>query len=139
MSHLFICVSIYYFLMECTSCFCYPGTLYLIRFCVHWREHGSNIFRMGRGIIDAASVGAVGSIAIVAHISASVIAFFSLLDFVNATLQWFGDRVGLSPPDYPPLSFEVSTYFSHKKRMSLSQLCLLVRYLTLRARIHRIS
>lgn len=64
-------------------------------------------FRFGHGIIDAASIGAVGAIAIVAHILASVIAFFSLLEFVNATLQWFGDRVGLSPPDYPSLSFEV--------------------------------
>ncbi|XP_045196631.2 solute carrier family 28 member 3-like [Mercenaria mercenaria] len=63
--------------------------------------------RMGTGIIDAASVGAVGAISLVAYILASVIAFFSLLDFLNATLQWFGDRVGLSPPDYPPLSFEL--------------------------------
>lgn len=63
---------------------------------------------MGTGIIDAASIGAVGAISIVAHILASVIAFFSLLGFLNATLQWFGDRVGMSPPDYPSLSFEVS-------------------------------
>jgi pyrimidine nucleoside transport protein len=65
---------------------------------------------MGTGIIDAASVGAVSAISIVAYILASVIAFFSLLEFLNATLQWFGDRVGLSPPDYPPLSFEVNIY-----------------------------
>ncbi|WAR08491.1 S28A3-like protein [Mya arenaria] len=37
----------------------------------------------------------------------NVIAFFALLAFVNATLEWFGDRVGLSPPDYPALSFEL--------------------------------
>lgn len=64
--------------------------------------------RIGTGVIDAASIGAVGAISIVAHILASVIAFFSLLEFVNSILQWFGDRVGLSPPEYPPLSFEVS-------------------------------
>jgi len=58
---------------------------------------------LGTGLIDAASIGAVGSISIVAHILASVIAFFALLAFVNATLAWFGDRVGLDPP----LSFEV--------------------------------
>lgn len=68
-------------------------------------------FRMGTGIIDAASIGAVGAISLVAHILASVIAFFSLLEFLNASLQWFGDRVGLSPPDYPTLSFEVSCFF----------------------------
>ena len=66
---------------------------------------------MGTGIIDAASVGAISAISIVAYILASVIAFFSLLEFLNATLQWFGDRVGLSPPDYPPLSFEVHFFF----------------------------
>lgn len=63
--------------------------------------------RMGTGIIDAASIGAVGAISLVAHILASVIAFFSLLEFLNASLQWFGERVGLSPPDYPSLSFEL--------------------------------
>ncbi|XP_052808155.1 solute carrier family 28 member 3-like [Mya arenaria] len=63
--------------------------------------------KLGTGIIDAASIGAVGSISIVAHILVSVIAFFALLAFVNATLEWFGDRVGLSPPDYPALSFEL--------------------------------
>ncbi|KAL4233365.1 hypothetical protein ACF0H5_008047 [Mactra antiquata] len=63
--------------------------------------------KMGTGIIDAASIGAVGAISIVAHILASVIAFFSLLEFINATLQWFGDRIGMSPPEYPSLSFEL--------------------------------
>ena len=69
---------------------------------------------MGSGIIDAASVGAVAAISLVAHILASVIAFISLLQFVNSSLQWFGDRVGLTPPDYPPLTFEVSLTFFDK-------------------------
>ena len=52
-------------------------------------------------------MGAIGAISIVAYILASVIAFFSLLDFVNATLEWFGERVGLVAPDYPILTFQV--------------------------------
>ena len=65
------------------------------------------VYRSGTGIIDAASIGAVSAISLVAYILASVIAFISLLKFVNSSLQWFGDRVGLTPPDYPPLTFEV--------------------------------
>ncbi|KAK7484553.1 hypothetical protein BaRGS_00024185 [Batillaria attramentaria] len=41
------------------------------------------------------------------HILVTVIAFISLLAFVNATLEWFGARIGLVPPDYPPLSFQL--------------------------------
>ncbi|XP_033750452.1 solute carrier family 28 member 3-like [Pecten maximus] len=61
----------------------------------------------GQNIIDAASVGAIGATSIVAYILVSVLAFFSLLGFCNATLEWLGDRVGLTPPDYPVLSFQL--------------------------------
>ncbi|KAL3865700.1 hypothetical protein ACJMK2_043062 [Sinanodonta woodiana] len=71
------------------------------------REDECKIPKLGSGIIDAASIGAVGAISIVAHILVSVIAFISLLEFVNVTLQWFGDRVGLTPPDYPSLTFQL--------------------------------
>ncbi|KAK3608164.1 hypothetical protein CHS0354_034123 [Potamilus streckersoni] len=71
------------------------------------REEECKIPKLGSGIIDAASIGAVGAISIVAHILSSVIAFISLLEFVNVTLQWFGDRVGLTPPDYPSLTFQL--------------------------------
>ncbi|KAH3737300.1 hypothetical protein DPMN_043883 [Dreissena polymorpha] len=38
-----------------------------------------------------------------------MIAFYSLIAFLNATLGWLGDRVGLTPPHHPALSFEVRT------------------------------
>lgn len=57
--------------------------------------------------MDAASIGAITALPIVAYILASVIAFFSLLGFVNSTLVWLGERIGLILPDYPPLTFQV--------------------------------
>lgn len=46
-------------------------------------------------IIEAASNGATASIRIVGAVAVNVIAFLSLLAFLNATLTWFGDRVGI--------------------------------------------
>nr|KAG5697778.1 hypothetical protein BaRGS_026735 [Batillaria attramentaria] len=66
-----------------------------------------DIPRQGKGVVDAASLGAVAAVAVVGHILVTVIAFISLLAFVNATLEWFGARIGLVPPDYPPLSFQL--------------------------------
>ncbi|KAK3594924.1 hypothetical protein CHS0354_009308 [Potamilus streckersoni] len=55
--------------------------------------------RMGksqdRNLIEAASAGATASIKLVGAIAVNLIAFLSLLEFVNATLVWFGDRVGV--------------------------------------------
>ncbi|KAK3098856.1 hypothetical protein FSP39_023785 [Pinctada imbricata] len=65
------------------------------------------IKREGHNLIDAASAGAIAAIPVVAYIFASVIVFFSLLDFLNTTLAWMGERVGLSPPDYPVLTFQL--------------------------------
>ncbi|XP_065943683.1 solute carrier family 28 member 3 isoform X2 [Magallana gigas] len=69
------------------------------------------IKREGRNIVDAASIGAITALPIVAYIIASVIAFFSLLGFVNATLIWIGERVGLIPPEYPNLTFQLICSF----------------------------
>lgn len=46
-------------------------------------------------LIEAASNGASASIKIVGAIAVNVLAFLSLLAFLNATLTWFGDRVGI--------------------------------------------
>lgn len=46
-------------------------------------------------IIEAASNGASSSIKIIGAIAVNVLAFLSLLAFLNATLTWFGDRVGI--------------------------------------------
>ncbi|XP_076472613.1 solute carrier family 28 member 3-like isoform X2 [Babylonia areolata] len=46
-------------------------------------------------LIEAASAGATYSLVIVGSVVVNVIAFLSLLKFVNATLTWFGDRAGV--------------------------------------------
>ncbi|XP_070182912.1 sodium/nucleoside cotransporter 1-like, partial [Littorina saxatilis] len=66
-----------------------------------------DIARPGTGLVDAATTGAVAAIGVVSHILVTVIAFISLLAFVNATLEWFGERVGLVPPYYPQLTFQL--------------------------------
>jgi len=48
-----------------------------------------------RNIIEAASNGASMSIKLVANIAVNILAFIAMLDFLNATLVWFGDRVGV--------------------------------------------
>ncbi|KAF6019720.1 hypothetical protein EB796_021948 [Bugula neritina] len=52
--------------------------------------------------IEAAAAGASQSIGLVANIAANLIAFLSLLAFLNAALHWIGSFV-----DYPELSFEL--------------------------------
>ncbi|RUS81030.1 hypothetical protein EGW08_011196 [Elysia chlorotica] len=59
-----------------------------------------------RGVIEAASAGAISAIPVIAYIVVHLIAFLSILDFVNSTLAWLGARVGLAPPNYPVLSFQ---------------------------------
>ena len=71
------------------------------------------VFRPERNVVEAASAGATASIALVANAAANLIAFLSLLAFINATLSWLGDRVGLTPPDYPKLTFEVGLPLDH--------------------------
>ncbi|KAK0058302.1 solute carrier family 28 member 3 [Biomphalaria pfeifferi] len=48
-----------------------------------------------RNMIEAASNGASMSVKLVANIAVNLIAFVALLHFINATLTWFGDRVGV--------------------------------------------
>ena len=45
--------------------------------------------------IEAASNGASNAISLVANIAANLIAFLALLEFINTTLTWFGQRVGV--------------------------------------------
>lgn len=56
-----------------------------------------DFFKMGksphRNIIEAASAGAASSVKVVAGIAVHVIAFLSILKFVDATLTWFGELV----------------------------------------------
>lgn len=64
-----------------------------------------------QNVIEAAASGASTSIKLAANIAANLIAFIALLGFINATLKWFGSRVGLEPPKYPPLTFQLITSY----------------------------
>ncbi|XP_052800358.1 solute carrier family 28 member 3-like [Mya arenaria] len=59
-------------------------------------------------LIEAASNGATASLKIIGAILVNVIAFLSLLAFLNATLTWIGHRVGIYEPD---LTFELITSY----------------------------
>ena len=50
--------------------------------------------------IDAVAAGASESISVVANVAANFIAFIAILHFVNATLTWFGHRVGVEKLTY---------------------------------------
>ena len=50
---------------------------------------------MNVNFIDAAASGAANAISLVANVAANLIAFISILHFINATLTWFGHRAGV--------------------------------------------
>lgn len=52
--------------------------------------------RPEKNLIEAASSGASASIQLVANVAVNVMAFLSILAFVNATLNWFGERAGIA-------------------------------------------
>lgn len=58
-----------------------------------------------RNIIEAASKGASQSISLIANIAVNLIAFIALIEFLNQTLIWFGNRIGLEKPG-EELSFQ---------------------------------
>lgn len=58
-----------------------------------------------KNAFEALAVGASMSIGLVANIAVMLIAFLSMLKFVNSVLGWLGGMVGL-----PEFSFEVSCF-----------------------------
>ncbi|PAA69919.1 hypothetical protein BOX15_Mlig026019g1 [Macrostomum lignano] len=54
------------------------------------------------GIVEAAGAGAIASLSVIGAIAANLIAFVSILAFINSTVTWLGYRAGLSFP----LTFE---------------------------------
>ena len=62
--------------------------------------------------IEAAAAGASNSVSLVANIAANVIDFIALLQFVNATLTWFGERVGIQQ-----LTFQVFSSFTGNRML----------------------
>jgi uncharacterized membrane protein len=63
-----------------------------------------------KNIMEAAASGAVNAIPACANIAANLIAFIAILEFVNATLTWFGHRAGLVEPELTFEVFEKCTY-----------------------------
>jgi len=57
-------------------------------------------------LIEAVAAGAANAIPLVANILVTVIAFVALLHFINATLTWFGQRVGIEE-----LTYQVKAWF----------------------------
>ena len=55
-----------------------------------------SMFRSDVNILDAASNGASNAVALAATIGANMIAFIALQEFVNTTLTWFGQRIGIA-------------------------------------------
>ena len=72
-------------------------------------SRGNNVlpfYREDKSVMDAATKGAMAGIPLVLGIVANIVAFVSLIEFLNAILTWFGSLVG-----YTDLTFEVK----HKK------------------------
>lgn len=61
--------------------------------------------RKESNVLEAASNGATDAIALVANVAANLIAFLSVLAFINATLSWLGELV-----DIQGLTFQVKDY-----------------------------
>ncbi|XP_059153027.1 solute carrier family 28 member 3-like [Physella acuta] len=66
---------------------------------VNKKHNAKDFYNIPKGteknLIEAASNGASMSVKVVANIAVNLIAFVALLHFVNASLTWFGDRVGV--------------------------------------------
>lgn len=54
-----------------------------------------------RNIMEAVSVGAMGAVKLVANVVVNLVAFVAILAFIDATLSYFGSRVG-----HPEVSFD---------------------------------
>jgi len=57
--------------------------------------------------MEAAAVGASNAVSLIANVAANLIAFLALLQFINPTLTWLGQRVGVGQ-----LTFQVQQSFS---------------------------
>ncbi|XP_059156382.1 solute carrier family 28 member 3-like [Physella acuta] len=111
-----------------------PATLAVTRICYPevevpkvTIEDIENMERIREGsIIDAAIQGAMLSFKIISCILVNLIAFLSVLRFINATLTWFGDRVGLEDVSFEmlcsyflyPVAVFMGTEWSDCRRMA---------------------
>lgn len=60
-------------------------------------------YRKERNIMEAISVGAMGAVKLVANVVVNLVAFVAILAFIDASLSYFGSRVG-----HPEISFDAS-------------------------------
>lgn len=63
-------------------------------------------------MIEAAALGASQAIKLVANVAANLVAFIALVEFLNQTLIWFGNRAGMEKPD-KELTFQVKHIKNH--------------------------
>lgn len=63
-------------------------------------------YREERNILEAAAKGASESIKLVANVAVNLVAFIALIEFLNQTLIWFGNRAGMENP-HKELTFQV--------------------------------
>ncbi|XP_056008146.1 solute carrier family 28 member 3-like isoform X3 [Ostrea edulis] len=59
-----------------------------------------------RNILEAAAKGASESIKLVANVAVNLVAFIALIEFLNQTLIWFGNRAGMENP-HKELTFQL--------------------------------
>ncbi|CAD5117444.1 DgyrCDS6212 [Dimorphilus gyrociliatus] len=71
-------------------------------------DSADNIMSKGdsKNVLEAASRGALDSITMVATIIVNLIAFTALLQLINNILSWFGERIGMVPPEYESITFQ---------------------------------
>ncbi|XP_061179507.1 solute carrier family 28 member 3-like [Saccostrea echinata] len=71
---------------------------------------GSEVYNIPSGqernVIEAAAKGASQSIKLVANIAVNLVAFIALVEFLNQTLIWFGNRAGMEKP-HKELTFQL--------------------------------
>ena len=68
------------------------------------------VFRKEKNLVEAASRGASGCIAVVGYIVSNMIAFTAAVQFLNATLSWLGARAGLAGLTFQVFSCKLYFY-----------------------------
>lgn len=75
--------------------------------------------RKERNIMEAVSVGAMGAVKLVANVVVNLVAFVAILAFIDATLSYFGSRVG-----HPEVSFDASILEQLIGAITLEKFCI---------------
>ena len=76
------------------------------RYTITRNSHSCLFSRQERNIIEAAAFGASQAIKLVANVAVNLVAFIALVEFLNQTLIWLGNRAGMEKPG-DELTFQV--------------------------------